>query len=130
MSAQASPAERQPAPRGSTRMTNSREQGHDATGSPWRPGRPGVTRRHFLQATGLGAAAAAAVGIGAGAADASTAGRPTAAKPPAVGVTGTISDLKHVVILMQGSRSFDHDFVTLSGFRGFGDRQALTWQNG
>ena len=120
-------------PRGSTRMTNSREQGHDATGSPWQPGRPvvpGVTRRHFLQATGLGAAAAAAVGIGAGTAAAATAGRPTAAKPLAAGLTGTISDLKHVVILMQENRSFDHYFGTLSGVRGFGDKQALTWQNG
>src|SRR5580698_6739142 len=133
MSAQSPPAELRPAPRGSTRMTNSREQGHDTTGSPWQPGRPvvpGVTRRHFLQATGLGAAAAAAVGIGAGAAAASTAGRPTAAKPLAAGLTGTISDLKHVVILMQENRSFDHYFGTLSGVRGFADKQALTWQNG
>jgi phospholipase C len=114
-------------------MTDSREQGHDATGSPWQPGRPvvpGVTRRHFLQATGLGAAAAAAVGIGAGTAAAATAGRPTAAKPLAAELTGTISDLKHVVILMQENRSFDHYFGTLSGVRGFGDKQALTWQNG
>jgi phospholipase C len=114
-------------------MTNSREQGPDATGSPWQPGRPvvpGVTRRRFLQATGLGAAAAAAVGIGAGTAAAATAARPAAAKPLAADLTGTISDLKHVVILMQENRSFDHYFGTLSGVRGFGDKQALTWQNG
>jgi phospholipase C len=114
-------------------MTNSREQGHDATGSPWQPGRPvvpGVSRRHFLQATGLGAAAAAGVGLGAGTAAAATAGRKAAAKPLAANLTGTIADLKHVVILMQENRSFDHYFGTLAGVRGFADKQALTWQNG
>jgi phospholipase C len=36
--------------------------------------------------------------------------------------TGTIQDVKHVVILMQENRSFDHYFGTLKGVRGFGDR--------
>jgi phospholipase C len=36
--------------------------------------------------------------------------------------TGTIQDVKHIVILMQENRSFDHYFGTLSGVRGFGDR--------
>jgi phospholipase C len=36
--------------------------------------------------------------------------------------TGTIQDVKHVVILMQENRSFDHYFGTLRGVRGFGDR--------
>src|SRR5580693_1642536 len=133
MSAQAPPAELRPAPRGSTRMTNSREHGHDATGSPWHPGRPvvpGVTRRNFLQATGLGAAAAATVGLGAGTAAAATTGRKAAAKPLAAGLTGTIADLKHVVILMQENRSFDHYFGTLQGVRGFSDKQALAYQSG
>jgi len=114
-------------------MTNSPEQRHDATGSRWQPGQPvvpGVTRRRFLQATGLGAAAAAAVGLGAGTAAAASAGRSAAAKPLAANLTGTISDLKHVVILMQENRSFDHYFGTLAGVRGFADKQALTWQNG
>ena len=114
-------------------MTNSREHEHDATGSSWQPGRPvvpGVTRRHFLQATGLGAAAAAAVGVGGGTAAAGTSAGSAAAKPLAAGLTGTIADLKHVVILMQENRSFDHYFGTLSGVRGFADKQALTWQNG
>ncbi len=35
--------------------------------------------------------------------------------------TGTIQDVKHVVILMQENRSFDHYFGTLRGVRGFGD---------
>lgn len=36
--------------------------------------------------------------------------------------TGTIKDLKHIVILMQENRGFDHYFGTLRGVRGFGDR--------
>ena len=36
--------------------------------------------------------------------------------------TGTIKDVKHVVILMQENRSFDHYFGTMNGVRGFGDR--------
>lgn len=36
--------------------------------------------------------------------------------------TGTIKDVKHIVILMQENRSFDHYFGTMRGVRGFGDR--------
>lgn len=40
--------------------------------------------------------------------------------------TGTIQDVRHVVILMQENRSFDHYFGTMRGVRGFGDpRPAL-----
>jgi len=35
---------------------------------------------------------------------------------------GTIADVRHVVILMQENRSFDHYFGTMAGVRGFGDR--------
>src|ERR1700761_5190332 len=109
-------------------MTNSdqpREHVHGTTGSPQPPGRPfapGLSRRRFLQATGLGAAAAAAAGISAGPASAATALSP--------GLTGSIRDIKHVVILMQENRSFDHYFGTLRGVRGFGDKQILSYQNG
>src|SRR5437667_6843913 len=44
--------------------------------------------------------------------------------------TGTISDVRHVVIFMQENRSFDHYFGSLKGVRGFGDRNALIFQNG
>jgi phospholipase C len=44
--------------------------------------------------------------------------------------TGTIADLKHVVILMQENRSFDHYFGTLRGVRGFAEKQVLKYQNG
>jgi phospholipase C len=116
-------------------MTNSddpREHAHGAAGSGWQPGQPvvpGVSRRRFLQYTAFGTAAAAAAGLGGGVAaagvDASSAGR---ALPK--GWSGTIADVKHVVILMQENRSFDHYFGTLRGVRGFGDKQALTYQNG
>jgi Phosphoesterase family len=33
----------------------------------------------------------------------------------------SLSDIQHVVILMQENRSFDHYFGTLSGVRGFSD---------
>jgi phospholipase C len=91
---------------------------------------PGPSRRRFLQATGLGAAAVAAAGLSGGTAAASTVGRSAASRTLPKGWTGTIADLKHVVILMQENRSFDHYFGTLRGVRGFGDKQALTWQNG
>jgi len=89
----------------------------------------GVSRRRFLQYTGLGAAAAAAVGAGAGSAAAAVSGSPAAKTLPR-GFSGTISDVKHVVILMQENRSFDHYFGTLRGVRGFGDKQILTYPNG
>ena len=39
--------------------------------------------------------------------------------------TASLSDVQHVVILMQENRSFDHYFGTLSGVRGFSDPHAL-----
>jgi phospholipase C len=41
---------------------------------------------------------------------------------PAAVRSGTIKDVKHIVILMQENRSFDHYFGSLRGVRGFGDR--------
>ena len=67
-------------------MTNTgepREHVHDATGSPRQPGRmfvPGLSRRRFLQYTGLGAAAAAVAGISGGPVAAAVGGSSTAAK--------------------------------------------------
>jgi phospholipase C len=117
-----------------TSADHPREQAHGATGSVWQPGQPvvpGVSRRRFLQYTALGSAAAAAAAVGAGGpAAASTARSLGAARVLPKGWSGTIADLKHVVILMQENRSFDHYFGTLRGVRGFGDKQALTWQNG
>jgi len=43
---------------------------------------------------------------------------------------GDIRDLKHVVILMQENRSFDHYFGSLRGVRGFGDRSTIRLPGG
>ncbi len=43
---------------------------------------------------------------------------------------GSLKDIKHVVVLMQENRSFDHYFGTLAGVRGFGDPGALKLPNG
>ncbi|HEX4231589.1 MAG TPA: alkaline phosphatase family protein [Bryobacteraceae bacterium] len=42
----------------------------------------------------------------------------------------SLRDIKHVVLLMQENRSFDHYVGTLSGIRGFGDRNALQLSTG
>jgi len=44
--------------------------------------------------------------------------------------TGTIQDVKHVVILMQENRAFDHYFGALRGVRGFGDPRAERQRDG
>jgi len=79
-----------------------------------------LTRRRFL---GASATAMGAVTLG-------THSRQLAqatTKPPA---EGTLACVKHIVILMQENRSFDHYFGTLRGVRGFGDRSALVLRNG
>ncbi len=43
---------------------------------------------------------------------------------------GDLRDIKHVVILMQENRSFDHYFGSLSGVRGFGDKSTITLPGG
>ncbi len=78
----------------------------------------GISRRGFV-ALSAGAAAGTVVGA---------AGRATAAARPAA--TGTVKDVRHVVVLMQENRSFDHYFGTLKGVRGFGDRAAITLAGG
>ncbi|MDB6040494.1 MAG: phospholipase phosphocholine-specific, partial [Verrucomicrobiales bacterium] len=49
---------------------------------------------------------------------------------PATARTGTIRDIKHVVIFMQENRSFDHYYGALRGVRGFGDRNVFLLPNG
>jgi len=45
-------------------------------------------------------------------------------------VTGTIRDVKHIVVLMQENRSFDHYFGTLRGIRGYSDPRAVKLSTG
>src|SRR5262245_47560420 len=73
-----------------------------------------IDRRSFLRgAAGIGMAAAFPKSI------------TKALAIPANGVTGTIEDVQHIVILMQENRSFDHYFGTLRGIRGFSDPRAV-----
>ncbi|MGX1881426.1 phosphocholine-specific phospholipase C [Streptomyces sp. NPDC055287] len=44
--------------------------------------------------------------------------------------SGGLAAVKHVVVLMQENRSFDHYFGTLRGVRGFGDRNAVELPSG
>ena len=81
-----------------------------------------MTRRRLLKGAGQLAAAAAA----------STLMPPNVqralAQPAAK--AGSLGDIKHVVILMQENRSFDHYFGTMAGVRGFDDPNALKLPNG
>jgi phospholipase C len=85
-----------------------------------------ISRRGFLGAVAAvtGAAAAGAV-LPATAAQAEGASKPF--KPR---LYGDVRDVKHVVILMQENRSFDHYFGALKGVRGFSDRSAITLPGG
>jgi phospholipase C len=76
-------------------------------------------RRDFLKMAGLVAAAGVL-----------PASIRAALAVPARRTTGTIADVKHVVILMQENRSFDHYFGMLRGVRGFGDPRPLMFADG
>ncbi len=72
----------------------------------------GITRRELLQA-------------GAGAGVLALGANPLVQEALAKSTTpGQLSDIEHVVILIQENRSFDHYFGTLPGVRGFGDPTA------
>lgn len=76
---------------------------------------PECNRRGFL--AGVGAAGLTALAAGGVAIE--------HADPDESARTGTIKDVKHVVLLMQENRSFDHYYGTLKGVRGFSDRSTL-----
>ena len=78
-----------------------------------------MTRRRLLGSAAALAAAAAALPPNV---------RRALAQAPPRG--GSLRDIKHVVLLMQENRSFDHYFGTMSGVRGFDDPNALTLPNG
>jgi phospholipase C len=88
----------------------------------------GTTRRRFLQGAGVATGALMLGGIGGTGQATAAAPKPKYALPK--GFKGNMSDLKHVVILMQENRSVDHYFGTLPGVRGFNDKQALRFQDG
>jgi len=80
------------------------------------------TRRRFL------GGAAAATGAGAAAALLPASVQKALATPP--NRPGRWKDIKHVVLLMQENRSFDHYFGTMSGVAGFDDPDAVTLSTG
>ncbi|WP_419993834.1 phosphocholine-specific phospholipase C [Streptomyces boninensis] len=78
-----------------------------------------LDRRRFLQLAG-GTAALAAL----------TSSIDRAAAIPAKRVSGDISDIQHIVVLMQENESFDHYLGPLRGVRGFGDPRPVTLPSG
>ena len=88
--------------------------------SPMRPAK--LTRRQLLRGAGRLAVAAAASSL-----MPPNVRRMLAQQSP---TTSSLRDVKHVVMLMQENRSFDHYFGTLSGVRGFDDPEALRLPSG
>lgn len=90
---------------------------------------PEISRRTFIggAAAATGAAAITA-SLPATEAQASPAHQPPGG--PRRHLHGDIRDIKHVVVLMQENRSFDHYFGSLQGVRGFGDRSTITLPGG
>lgn len=85
-----------------------------------------LTRRRLFQSAASLAAVAAAESL-----------MPTnlrrvlaARRPGSKASLGSMREIKHVVLLMQENRSFDHYFGTLSGVRGYSDPRALKLPNG
>ncbi len=72
-----------------------------------------VSRRRFLRSAAGTGGAALLGGL--------AVGRERSSAAP----TGTLRDVKHVMILTQENRSFDHYFGTLRGVRGFADESTI-----
>ncbi|MGS1007087.1 phosphocholine-specific phospholipase C [Achromobacter anxifer] len=89
-----------------------------AIASPALPG-----RRQFFRASAQAAGALSAMAL-------LPASIQRALAVPAAVESGTIKDIKHIVILMQENRSFDHYFGTMRGVRGFGDRFPIPLASG
>jgi len=86
---------------------------------PRAPAAPGPTRRRFLRAL-AGGSLAAALPQAIARARAIDSGR----------AAGSLQDVRHIVILTQENRSFDHLFGTLRGVRGFADPRAVRLPDG
>jgi phospholipase C len=67
--------------------------------------------------------------LGAGAAVAATTALPAESKLKSR-PRGDLRDIKHVVVVMQENRSFDHYFGSMKGVRGFGDRATILLPGG
>src|ERR1700679_904995 len=84
---------------------------------------PLLTRRRLLGSSARAAAAAVAASL-----MPPHVRRVLAAGAPRTGAS--MRDIKHVVLLMQENRSFDHYFGTMAGVRGFGDPNAMILSHG
>src|ERR1700761_1980122 len=102
-----------------TQLRNDRRLGCPQAFNNWGSSEMKTDRRTVLRA--LGAAAVS------GAFPASIQ-RALAIEPKIV--TGTIKDVKHIVVLMQENRSFDHYLGSLRGVRGFDDPRAVNLSSG
>ncbi|NEA73314.1 phospholipase C, phosphocholine-specific [Streptomyces sp. SID13588] len=89
-----------------------------------------LSRRSFVGATAAAGAAAATVGLPGATGTAAAAAPVTGTAGATAAATGTPADVKHVVILMQENRSFDHYFGAMKGVRGFDDKQGLLFPGG
>jgi phospholipase C len=90
-------------------------------------GSGGITRRSFLAGAGAAAAASLAASKGLSRRQGRLIERALGAD---VSTGGGLSEVEHVVILMQENRSFDHYYGTMSSVRGFADRQVLHQERG
>ncbi|HSZ40365.1 MAG TPA: alkaline phosphatase family protein [Trebonia sp.] len=105
------------------------EQGNPEPGSSEQPDKKDRTRRAFMvggAAAAVGAAAASRLGAGRGRPGMTDDQARLLDKVTAAATSSSsLSDIEHIVILMQENRSFDHYFGTLSGVRGFSDPNVL-----
>ncbi|GII55485.1 phospholipase C, phosphocholine-specific [Planotetraspora thailandica] len=87
-----------------------------------------LSRRNFL---GTAAAVTGAAAVGAALPSTSAAAATTHNKPGhSPKPYGDIRDIKHVIVIMQENRSFDHYFGAMKGVRGFGDRSTIMLPGG
>ncbi|HEY2214970.1 MAG TPA: alkaline phosphatase family protein [Acidimicrobiales bacterium] len=82
----------------------------------------GVSRRNLLKGGLAIGAAGAAIGTGLSSSAGASIER---AMSLDANKNASLSDIRHVVFLMQENRSFDHYFGTMSGVRGYSDPEAL-----
>lgn len=81
----------------------------------------GWSRRELLKMGAVAGAGSLLSGCGA-------AGKLVGGSGPTTGTCAKVSDIDHVVIVIQENRSFDHYFGSYKGVRGFGDQSAAFQQ--
>ncbi len=87
---------------------------------------PELSRRNVIRGAAVTGVAAAAAASPTAKALAAPAGSATTAHRR----FGDLRDIKHIVVLMQENRSFDHYYGSMSGVIGFGDRSTIQLPGG